>query len=152
MPPSYVVQALREAGKDLKQHHYGWFKSLYGVTKGGKRAIRLLKEGNEYTAIPWSNKDAIEYLRESKPVRKQWANNSFREGMEVFKDEQSWLQKYGGLVTMMGAFVTIMIIFIFLFSKLEVLEVHASAINNYATALGEFTKTVQAVGVQNIGG
>jgi len=138
--------------EEIKKQTNGWYKSLYGVTKGGKKAIRLLKEGNEYTCIPWSDEKTIEYLQESRPVRKQWANNSFREGLEVFKDEPSFMQKYGGMITMMGAMLTIAIIFIFLFAKFDTLEAVAGAMNRHSEAMIEMAKTARAVGVQNVGG
>jgi hypothetical protein len=123
---------------------------LFGVTNKGKSALRLLKDGDEYTAVSWQNTEVEKYLRVSNPVRQQWANNLFREGMELFAPEKGFWDKYGSFIMMGGTFVIIAIIFIFLFNKLEVMQDYAGALNNYANAITEMAKAVRETGVQRV--
>lgn len=123
---------------------------LFGVTAKGKSALRMLKEGDEYTAVSWHNSEVEKYLRVSNPIRQQWANNLFREGMELFAPDKGFWDKYGSFIMMGGTFVIIAIIFIFLFNKLEVMQDYAGALNNYADAIREMAKAVRDTGVQSV--
>lgn len=150
MPPTYVLEALKSEGQTDKSTVSKWYKSLYALTKRGKKCIRLLRDGAEITAVPFTNADVENYLRITKPVRVQWANSMFREGLEMYKPEANWAEKYGSLIAFGGAMLVILIIFIVLFEKFEMLETMSSAINNYSQELSEYVKALREVNTQTV--
>lgn len=133
MPPTHVIEQLKREGKETLIK--SWHKSLYGTTNRGRKAIRLVKDGDVLTVIPFTNVEVTEYLRITKPVRSQWANNLFLEGMQMYKDEPTFMQKYGVMLGLAGLMMTIIIVFALLFNQFDVLKDNASAINTFAGAL-----------------
>ena len=151
MPPTYVLEQFKnKEGQTDKSSVSQWYKSLYALTKRGRKCIRLLRDGAEITAIPFTNVDVENYLRITKPVRVQWANSMFREGLEMYKPEANWVEKYGSLIAFGGAMLVILIIFIVLFEKFEMLEQMSGAINNYSDQLAEYVKALREVNTQTV--
>lgn len=146
IPTLNIAEYNPQKSDDVKQLNY----RLFAVTRRGKYALRFLKDGDEYTAVPWNNSEIEEYLRQSQPVRQQWANNVFREGMTLFAPEKGFWEKYGSVVMMGSAFVVIMIIFVFLFNKFDNLQSLSGSLNNYADAMKQFAQAVRETNVQNI--
>lgn len=141
MPPTHVIAKMTEAGKMAELGT--WYKSLYGTTTRGKKALRLLKDGDTLTAIPFTNREVSEYLRVTKPVRSQWANNLFLEGMDMYRDEPNFMQKYGVMMGLAGLMITMIIVFALLFNQFDQLEGSSAAINGFAQALNEHASALK---------
>jgi len=128
------------------------FKNILGITKKGKITLRLFKDGDEITVVPWYDQDVKEFLRVTKPIREQWADNLLREGEELFKPEPTFLERYGAMVMVGGAFIVVSIIFIMLFNKFDNLDSLAGALNNYAEAMNSMSGAIRETGVQSLSG
>ena len=128
------------------------FDNLFGITRKGKIAIRMLKDGNEFTVIPFVNEDVGEYLKESNPVRKQWTQQMLRERDEMFKPPtKAWMQLLP-FIAIGVILITMIIVFALLFNKFDKLEglanaekldaesriVMAGAINNNTGAIRDY--------------
>jgi hypothetical protein len=153
MPPTHILESIqnKEKNKELVQKRINeYIGSCYGITNKGKKAIRLIKIGNEYTVIPFADASILDYLQVSKPVRLQWLNNMIKEGDQMFTNEPSFWQQYGSMVMFGGAMIIIMIIFIVLFNQLGKLETISAAINNQAAAMNEYVKVLRELTVQPI--
>lgn len=123
---------------------------LFGTTKKGKMAVRMIKEGDEYTIIPFFDKDVAEYLRVTRPVRLQWANVSIKEGRELFANKMGFMEKYGSMIMLGATMMVILVIFIMLFNKFDQLEMMSKSIDGYASAVSEFAQAVRETGVQRV--
>ena len=148
MPPTFIEELSIKQNEAFKQSKS--YKSLYGISIKGKFFLRLLKSGDNYSIVPWNNHDVENYLKVSEPVRKMWANNLFREGMDLFPRVTGFWEKYGSILIMGGTLVVVLFIFIFLFQKLDMLKDNTAAINNYADALREFTKAIAGNPAQKV--
>jgi len=149
MPSSSVYQELIENSKTGELAE-GWYKSCYGLTNRGKKVLRVVKEGNEYTIIPFTNDNVLPYLRISKPVRMQWANNMLRQGIELYKGEPSFMEKYGSYVILGGTLIVVLLIMIFMFEKLDNINAYAQGLADFAAATREHAEALKAFGQQTI--
>lgn len=140
----------KQASSGLEVKVDDFSQQLWGVTQKGKSSLRLIKDGDEFTAVPWANEDVQKYLKVSMPVRQQWANNLLRESWELFAPKQGFFEKYGSMIMMGGTLVIIMIIFIVLFNKFDEIEQLSAALNNYAGAMTDFAKALRETGVQRL--
>lgn len=143
------------------------FENLFGINRKGKLAIRMLKDGNEFTVIPFLNQDVAEYLKESNPVRKQWTIQMLRERDEMFKPTEKTWMKLLPFIAIGAILITMVIVFALLFNKFDKLEGLAAAekldaesrivmagamgnttnaINAYAEALNNFADNAACVG------
>lgn len=148
MLPYFVKDEIEKNPDGTVSKYESTFKGIYATTKKGKLALRLIKEGDDFHVVPWIDVEVKEYLRVSKPTRMQWANNMMRELYELFPKKKDGWEKYGGAIMFGGTLVLITIIFIMLFNKFEYIKDYSAALNNYASALMEFTKAVRETNVQ----
>lgn len=143
MPPTFLLETTENVPEK-------WYKSLYGTTRKGKMAIRLMKDGNQYTVIPWSDDKNVEYLRITKPTRLQWANAMLRESAEVFPEEKGFMEKYGHYVAFGATLMVILVIFIILFDKFDTLAGISDAITTHAKSVTEYAQSLKEFNTQPI--